>query len=446
MLLRLLWARPAQVALPPFWLGPVWVAVLAGLALVRQVGVPAWETPYAEDGLVFLTDAYASEGPATLLATYNGYLHVVARLVAAAAAAVPVEHAAAVLAVASAVVVGWASWVVLQATAPLIPGPWRLVAPLAMVLSGPVAVESLATIANLHWFLTFAALPVLCWRPRTAGGWVGAVLVAVLAPLSSPLAVLWAPLAWGRLVLLRPRRDRALGLAYLAACLLQVVSALGEGDADLTVPEEPGGDPQWLVGIYATRVVLPVALGRGGAQLWWQLGGPLTAGLAAGGLAILLMLAARHGPQRARVLGLGCVAASVLAFVVTIVLRGRATQVALSWTAESQPLSASRYVVLPVLLLLLGLAIVAANALRNTGPAARRWAVAAAVVGLLLPALLDLRTATGRSEGPPWSREVRAAELTCGLGASVALLDTPPRDHPRRWAATVDCDRVLVTS
>ena len=66
------------------WLACLWVGLVAGLALVRQSGVPSWQTPYAEDGTVFLSAAYDPGGAGVLLEPYNGYLHLAPRLVAAA--------------------------------------------------------------------------------------------------------------------------------------------------------------------------------------------------------------------------------------------------------------------------------------------------------------------------------------------------------------------------
>ena len=189
-------------------------------------------------------------------------------------------------------------------------------------------------------------------------------------------------------------------------------------------------------------MVLPIVLGRGGALAWWHVGGGATITLAVAVVVALLLGFGARASTRARLVAGGLVLASVVAFAVTVVLRGTETQTALRWTLESQPQSATRYIVLPALLLLLAVVVVTADAVGLARPGARRWIGAVAVAALLLPALLDLRTVTARSDGPSWADEVEQAHLRCLGGSALVMLDTPPRNHPTRWGALLPCDRL----
>lgn len=60
----------------------------ACLTLLRQTGLRSWSTAWAEDGGVFLTEAWA-QGPAVVLTPYTGYLHLVPRLLAEVAVSPP---------------------------------------------------------------------------------------------------------------------------------------------------------------------------------------------------------------------------------------------------------------------------------------------------------------------------------------------------------------------
>jgi hypothetical protein len=91
--------RPAGFLLLAF---PLTIAV--ALLLARQVAIAAWDTIWAEDGAIFLSDALTAPG-GSLFEVYGGYVHPVPRIVAAVASWLPLEHAALVFALAWALVV-----------------------------------------------------------------------------------------------------------------------------------------------------------------------------------------------------------------------------------------------------------------------------------------------------------------------------------------------------
>ena len=191
-------ARPGLGA--PWWrrATPCGAALLARVALVRQSGVPATDTAWAEDAKVFYAQALTTPFGRALFKTYDGYAQLVPRLLAQVARWAPPGRAAEVFAVAGAIGFALTACLVFHmARGHIGPAPVRVLLVAAMALLPIATAELLDNMVNLPWWLFFAAFWGLLWRPRTIAGMVVAGAVCFLATASEPLVALFVPLAAG---------------------------------------------------------------------------------------------------------------------------------------------------------------------------------------------------------------------------------------------------------
>ena len=96
---------PARPGRPPWW-QPGYTggaALLCAVALVRQSGVPATDTVWAEDARVFYAQSLTTPFGRALFKTYDGYAQLVPRLLAEVARWAPPGRAAEVFALEGAV-------------------------------------------------------------------------------------------------------------------------------------------------------------------------------------------------------------------------------------------------------------------------------------------------------------------------------------------------------
>ncbi len=478
-----------------------WLIVpLGAVVTLLRVGGGATATLYAEDGDVFLADALAKGPVEALLTPYNGYLHVVPRLLAEVVALAPVSQAATVAAVLSALVVGGLAALAARVVEATTASRWAAPAVAVLVVGLPLAQEEvLANLANLHWYLLFAAALCLVWVPPTRAWRATGTAVVALAVLSDPLALGLVPLAavrvlgdraltaggwpgWRPAVLRHAVADRAGTLlrrhtavvALLGGLLVQalaVVALDGESrEAGLSPTANPLQLGPWFLVHVVGRLVLGArAVGDGPASLllsllalaglawvttaWWR-SAPL-AGEPGGRLGLddeVEVTRPRRvdaAPARAGGLPVALAATSVLFFVLVAGVAGT---------------SPPRYAATPALLL--GTAVLLA--LDHVG--ARRPAVRAALptvrvalpdpmptlrvprldlaprgwlrVRLLLVAVAattvaaNLVVPTPRADGPTWAEGLAGAEASCAAGADVATVELPPGPT---WTITLDC-------
>lgn len=166
---------------------------VAALIAIRIVvaGDHPFDRVWAEDGQVFLTD-WRERGLASLTYTYAGYLHTVPRLVLAAGAGQVALERFALWAVLAAIVIAGcvAAYVYCAAFARYRSAFAAAGAAAVIALTGALAAESLGTLANLHWYFSYAAAWALLVEPDWRGGRWASSLIGLLAILSSALAAL----------------------------------------------------------------------------------------------------------------------------------------------------------------------------------------------------------------------------------------------------------------
>src|SRR5262249_18893761 len=185
-------------------------------------GPGALNSIWAEDGQDFLTDAVNRSFVDAVSTPFNGYWHIGPRLLAEVAARFPIEWAPAVLSTEAALVTSVLALVVYLASgAYLRPPALRLLAavPAALAPAGVGWVEN--NVATLQFPLLYGLFWVLLWVPNTVWGRLTATGVALFTAFSTPLAVIFVPLALTRLVLRRDWLAWALGGGLAAGVALQ---------------------------------------------------------------------------------------------------------------------------------------------------------------------------------------------------------------------------------
>jgi hypothetical protein len=388
----------------------LWLTCATALEVLRQPGVPAWDTMWQEDGGVFYTDALHRSLLDALTRAYNGYLHAVPRLLSALAVQLPLEQAATFLAVSSALVVAALAAYVFRAGEQLIPAAWaRCLLALLMVLSPVSAYETANNINNLHWYLLLALAFVPFSRRVGRLSLAVDLLVVVLAVLSDSEAVLIAPLfvptAWSALRR-RDLRGMLPGLAVGVCLLVQfVVGAAGQ---------QPGryASSRWsdLPGIFAYRVAGSLLVGDRYLTTFYDAHG---LAFADGCLAVVLVLlvgAALLAPAARRTLAVTTLGAVVF-LVVPLMLRGTENFL----TRPMSTLNGSRYALLPVLFLAVGLLAAAARLAPCHLDGQLRPSVLPTAVTMLTLTVVAYNYAdvSVRTGGPSWRHELTAATRAC---------------------------------
>lgn len=231
-----------------------WV-VLAGLLLVIR-RADGFVNPqfWAEDFWPFFTEAH-TVGPRVIAWPYNGYLHLLPRLIAEAATPLnPAIQPAVYLLAALALTLG----VVALALSPRLelPGkPWLALAVVAVPHTG----EVLLNVTNVQWVVALGLLLVLLRRdPARPGEWAEDGAVLFLGGFTGPFSVLFWPLFFARAL---GRRTRA---SWILAAGLAVPAAV-QGWFLLHSPGFPDpGAWQWgrLLGVLAVRLPMTLALGE----------------------------------------------------------------------------------------------------------------------------------------------------------------------------------------
>jgi hypothetical protein len=406
------------------------VAVGSIVLLLRQPGVSALDTIWAEDGHVFLADAVNRPFREVILAPYNGYALVVPRLLAEAASHLPLDFAAATLSGGSALTVSTLAAFVYRATPCLQHGVVRFAHASVLVFLPVTAREALNNAANLHWFLIFAAFWGLVWVPR---GWplrIVSALVAMLAALTDPLTLLLMPVVAVRLFAVRHWAEHVVTFGWVAGLTIQLMIVMGG------LPAPGASDPTALdlVAGYGARVIAVNLLGLDFSQrLWPELGGVLPVV----GFGIGLAVAVYAGNRPAfgmKALALGALAVSVAMFVVPHVIR---------WTPElgaseiwTSHLSGSRYLIVPTLMLFSASALLLDR--RDPRVASPVWERArhGILIWYVAVAAMSFSMSNGRESGPSWQQTLNAARDTCA-DAAVRTVDLPIA--PIGWSMTIGC-------
>jgi hypothetical protein len=412
---------------PPALLAAIGAAIVVlGAALLRQAGVPKIDTLWAEDGAVFLRCAYLPDSVGCFGQAYQGYLHVVPRLIAALAAAVPPSAVAAttglLAALAAAAGAAVAAWSITDATGSRLAG---LLGGAALGLVWQAGREVLGNAANVHWVLLAATtVSIVCvWL----GGRItrATIVLAVATCLSSAVSPFVPVAAAVALPLRRPRAGTLLIASGIAAVIQVAVELTSSRDL-------PAGEPIALGELagFVRREVIRTGF-FGDVPLAVGLAVPLLLVAAVIGVAIV---AADRRVALAVLLGTGAIVGVGLGICVASIVVNRALN--------------PRYAYLPAALVVAALAVAAGFLARELGrstPRAQRLAplvMAGLVVFLGVGFAVSFRLEARASTGPNVPEQITDAAIRCTAGGFATILISP-RPASNEWILTVPCSRLV---
>lgn len=413
------------------------LALATTAQLLRQRGHPAWDTVLADDGTGFLTAPWRHSVFPLLWTSYAGYLIVLPRILASPLAVFPHAWGAAYLAVAGAVVIALLGWFVATAARGLVRQPalcWLL--GVALVFAPVMGRETMNNISELQFPLVFAAFWAIISVQRSRPMTVSRAAVAFLACTTSPLALLYLPLAaiigWCR----RTRTDLLVTGALSVGGILQLITL-----AIVPTPRPLGS--RTLAGlphVYLQRVLESWLVGDG----WLHpavVQHRRTLSIVTVFAVVMLIIALAALVRRDRwlwaaiafVFSGGMLATSAWARGLTPLFR------AINATAGYE---GARYFVAPFLLFLSGLVLLAGGEPRSASKSsgilltAFRWFL---VVQFLVLAGVGFRVSNVRSSGPSYAGQLRSARAVCARRA-----DSRPVlfFSPRVFYVIVRCDEL----
>lgn len=407
------------------------VVTLGALSVLRQSGTPPWRSLWAEDGS-FLFFALHSSFLELALEPYHGYANAMPRVMAALAAALPLELAPLVLSAGSALIVAsLAAFTYRAARTTISSAALRAALAAAPVLAPVTLYESLNNAANLHFFLLFAAYWALIWVPK---GWVLRILAAAIilvSGMSGPMTVFLAPVVGMRVWAVRDVSHHLQTAAWAVGTAVQGLIALSAG------PEDIGGvNLADLVEALAVKVAAVTLLGLPLTELVWQWLGAALVPMAILGLALILWHLAVRSDRDARVSGLMAAAVGILLLFSAYFLRWLPE---MRLTDDGINLGAARYLIVPSLLLLV---IVAVQL--DQRDLRRRIALGrATVAGIAWIALMygwSFSYVNGRHDAPVWQASLDEAGKACQSDVASAAVIVPI--SPPGWAIRIPCARL----
>ena len=203
------------------------VAVAAvGLLALRDTDAFLRPDFWAEDGRAFFR-GWNMFGWSSFIEPYAGYLHLMPRIVAAAAGLLPLEWTLVVFLVGAAAFSAWASVTLFLC----LPGPAAWLGALTPLLAFGGS-EVLGTPTNLQWITAIALAAIAVSAP---GGTANKAAMVVIAGLSGPFSLIYLPVFATRLWLLRTHRPEVI------VCALALLCGAIQGGFILSQPQAGGG-------------------------------------------------------------------------------------------------------------------------------------------------------------------------------------------------------------
>lgn len=420
---------PSPAAEPAGDLGRLELGVLVGAALVlatvlgllRLGWSDSLNTIWAEDGPIYLQAALTQGFWHAVFSPYAGYLVFVPRLIAEIATLVPLQYASAAIAIVSSLIAALSGFAIWVASGGHIRSPYlRLALALATAFAATAGQETVASAAYAPWFMLVAAFWLLFWRPRTVASATAGGLFLLATGLSTPGVWFFLPVALLRAATIRDARDGVLMGGYAVGAIVQVPVVLGQQQ----------GEPIWTSHIwtaYVQRVLDGGVFGeRLGGNLWSDLGWPFLVLLIAALLVGFAVGLRRAGPSSRWFVGLALPTSAVM-FVLSAYQRSVGFNI--FWSPESSGGTASRYVLVPALLLLSAIAVTVDGAVRrHRREPGLAWPVVAtlALVGVAVASSFNVSNPAARGQ-PYWEDALRAAADKClSHGEETAGIATSP--------------------
>jgi len=448
--------------------------LLAAVALVRQAGVPATQTLWAEDGLIFYSQALAHSFWRTLITAYNGYDQLVPRLVIQLAKVAPIADVSTVVALSGAGGLAALGCLVFHMARGHIASPALRGLLVAAMVALPLAnVEMLNNLVNLPWWLFFAAFWALLWRPDTTAGRVTAGLICCLAAASEPLVGVFVALAAFRVWALPRLKEQASTVGLAIGLVYQAAVVLGNHGENAF----PKAGLSGLPADFALRVGLGWLGGMRGTDAVVRWDRSIAEVLGALLFAAIVVVGFKLGSRQVRAFTIATAVMAPVCFAVPVWLRGAGPFMQLAATSVGY---GGRYAATSILMLVSAILVLAGHlssdrhrrapvqapapapapaaapahfpdralpivswrgaAGSSSSSAAGSRARLAFVVCcvLLLPAwVADFRDANGRADGPTWQSQLSVAVATCRTATRARVVDVAI--DPPRWMVYLPC-------
>ncbi len=408
------------------------LALLTVLGLLRLGWSASLDTVWAEDGPVYLQAALTEGFFHALVTPYAGYLVVVPHLIAEVATLVPLRYAPAAISIVSALFAALSGLAVWVASGGHVRDPYlRGGLALATVFAASAGQEVLDSAAYVPWYMLIGTFWLLFWRPRTLSGALAGGLFVLATGLSTPGVWFFAPVAALRALAIRDARDGIVLGGFALGAAVQVPVVLGQEQ----------GAPLWTSHIwiaYLQRVLDGGILGqRLGGNLWEQLGWVFLVALCLVLLVGLVIAFARSRPS-ARWFAAVAIPTSVAMFFVSVYQRTVGDNI--FWSAGSSGGTASRYVMVPALLLIGACVVFVDDAVRERRGRGRTLAVAGTVAVLMLAVATSFDMRSWQDRGAvSWEGSLHAAADKClAKHEEVAGIATTP--YP--FGVQIPCERV----
>jgi hypothetical protein len=221
----------ARLSALPRWAITAGVLILAfGLAVARRPSSVLRPEFFNEDGQVFFLGTFFGSPVETLFRSYQGYLHLVPRLVALLERAVPITSAPLVSNVASLLVVAGVATFAFSRLERAIPSRAIRAAFAAIIVVAPVAAEPLGSLTYAQWYLgVFLVLFLLADPPRSRLGAVLDRTALVLSSLTGPFGIVVSPMYVVAAVRTRTRAAAITAVAVVVPACLQLFLLLTAG-------------------------------------------------------------------------------------------------------------------------------------------------------------------------------------------------------------------------
>jgi len=414
------------------------VAIAAALLCLGRLpaGVPG--VLWAEDGRNFLEDRLRLGPWNAVFDVYEGYVHVVPRLLTdVAVSAFPIDRFAETAALLASLTFGVIAGLVYVCSRDLIRSrAFRVLLAMITVLAPVLPLEILGNFANVHWGFLWLAPWLLLYRPRT---WIGASalgIVALVGGLTEIQMLLFLPLA-------------IVHVKWPKAWLVAVATAIGiavQIVATVTSPRTPNveikpGPLDIAVG-YVELPILGAFEGHSARIQSALLEGGFGVAIINALVAIVVIGFALTPVFTAtglnRFVPVILVGASLIAWGAALWLNPGPTWQYADLDSETlQGFRITRYVAVPSMLLLGAVVVAAAQAFDRGG---RARFVAGLAIGIVAMGFIGSYhlDAIRRDGGPQWSTSIEQARQACEGG----LVPNPIEIAPPTWTVDVTCDDI----